>query len=328
MQLARKAASAAAASAASSNSSSGIRLVYSTNPTWPYPPAGSSSSNTNSNVGDSGVRWPASSRTIDIAVLDSSFNPPTSAHFGLLLSRPILAQPAKDAYDGHLLLFSTQNADKGSGKPGDASLAQRVEMMTLMARDVERSHRTGSPANVAVGLVDKPLIFAKSTLTWEYLKQQKRHEDVQVRLHWVVGFDTLYRVFQLKYYPSLQEFQRQCKRVFEQEGTTLVCARRDASSYPQLDGMSARAESAEEQAKQEEEDKLLASEHVGPWVERGSIGMLNLSVEEAKISSTQIRALVKDDSVCAEDKRQRLVGLVPPGLVDYLIVSGIYRDDV
>ncbi|GAC96887.1 hypothetical protein PHSY_004471 [Pseudozyma hubeiensis SY62] len=307
----------AAASAANSNTS-GVRLVYSTSSTWPFSPSSSSSSSTN---------------TIDIAVLDSSFNPPSRAHLALLLSPPILARP-KRTYDGHLLLFSTQNADKGSGKPGDASLSQRVEMMTLMAKDVERiQSASGYPANVAVGLVDKPLIFAKSTLTWDLLKQQQSHDQhsraaaASPRLHWVVGFDTLYRVFQLKYYASAPEFEQQCSQFFEKERTTFVCARRDPSSYPQTaaDGEEQGGD-AKEKARRGE-DKLLESEYVAPWVREGSIGMLDIDPEQAKMSSTRIRSLLKDESVGEDGKREQLRGLVPPSLVEYLIESRVYRDD-
>ncbi|KAJ9477403.1 Nicotinamide mononucleotide adenylyltransferase [Pseudozyma hubeiensis] len=303
----------AAASAANSNTS-GVRLVYSTSSTWPFSSSSSSSS------------------TINIAVLDSSFNPPSRAHLALLLSQPILARP-KRTYDGHLLLFSTQNADKGSGKPGDASLSQRVEMMTLMAKDVERiQSASGHPANVAVGLVDKPLIFAKSTLTWDLLKQQQSHDQhtaaavASPRLHWVVGFDTLYRVFQLKYYPSVQEFQQQCSQFFEQERTTFVCARRDPSSYPQIAADGEEQGGDVEEKARREENKLLESEYVAPWVGKGSIGMLDIDPEQAKMSSTRIRELLKDDSVGEDRRRELLRGLVPPSLVEYLIESRVYRD--
>ncbi|TKY89422.1 hypothetical protein EX895_001953 [Sporisorium graminicola] len=311
MALASKVARAAAS--ASTSSGSGVRLVYSTRSCWPFA-AGSSSSS-------------AESRTLDIAVLDSSFNPPSRAHLALLLSQPILADQ-KRCYDGHLLLFSTQNADKGAGKPGDASLSQRVEMMTLMAKDVERIQAaSGHRANVAVGLVDKPLIFAKSTLTWDLLKQQQQQgEETEPRLHWVVGFDTLYRVFQLKYYPSLQAFQQQCSQFFEREGTTFVCARRDPLSYPQLINAQTGEQDAKVQARKEE-DKLLASENVAAWVQRGSIGMLDIDADQATLSSTKIRALLKDTSIEKDDKKQQLKALVPPSLVEYLVESGIYGQD-
>lgn len=303
-----KLASHVARSAAETAGASGMRLVYSTRPHWPFAPASSAPDGT----------APAS---IEIAVLDSSFNPPSRAHLALLLSEPILARP-KRSYDGHLLLFSTQNADKGAGKPGDASLEQRVEMMTLMARHVERiQSAAGRTANVAVGLVDKPLIFAKSTLTRELLRQQQPDRDTTLtRLHWVVGFDTLYRVFQPKYYESLHQMHEQCNKFFGHERTTFVCARRDPASYPQLASKDAEGEA------RSEEDKLLASSDVAKWVEQQSIGMLDLESDQAKLSSTSIRSLLKDTSIDDADKKRRLEPLVPPALVEYLVESRIYQD--
>ncbi|SPC60658.1 uncharacterized protein UHOD_02035 [Ustilago sp. UG-2017b] len=321
MTLASKLARSATTSSAASGS--GVRLVYSTTPSWPFSSTSSSRQRTH--------RKEDMDNTIDIALLDSSFNPPSRAHLALLLSPPILARN-KPSYDGHLLLFSTQNADKGTGQPGDAYPSQRIEMMTLMAKDVERIQTAeGHSANVAVGLVDKPLIFSKSTLTWDLLKaqQQESHDKAKVRLHWLVGFDTLYRVFQLKYYPSLAEFRQQCSQFFEREGTTFVCARRDPSSYPQLASRQKGEEgkSVEEVAR-EQEDRLLQSENVAPWVQKGSVGMFDLDPDQAKLSSTKIRTLLKDRCMHVDKKRKQLESLVPPSLVKYLLESRVYQHDL
>ena len=295
--------------ASSGGKASGVKLVYSTHPSWPALPSVSGS-----NCG-----------SLDIAVLDSSFNPPSKAHYALLTSRAILAEksgtpPHERSYDAHLLLFSTLNADKGTGKAGDAGLSQRVEMMTLLAKQLERNSPT---ANVAIGLVDKPLIFAKSTLTWELLSSIPTR--CRPRLHWVVGFDTLYRVFQLKYYASLEDFGQQCRQFFQEERTTLVCARRDESSFPALFGDAQEAESTTSRARREE-DRLLASENVKPWVESGSVAMLDIDSDQAALSSTRIRSVLRDQGKSKEQKRDELSGMVPPLLVDYLLESGVYAD--
>ncbi|SNX82741.1 uncharacterized protein MEPE_01447 [Melanopsichium pennsylvanicum] len=316
MTLANNVARTASAATASG---SGVRLVYSTNPSWPFPSCSSPITR--------------NEPTIDIAVLDSSFNPPSRAHLGLVLSRPTLV-PNKLSYDAHLLLFSTQNADKGSGKPGDASVSRRVHMMKLMAMEVERTQTsTGNAANVAVGLVDEPLIFAKSTLTWDLLKHQQQQQQQQqqqpntnrLRLHWVVGFDTLYRVFQLKYYPSLDVFREQCRQFFQVEGTTFVCARRDPCSYSQLITLK-EGQNAKDVAR-EEEERLLESDNVAPWVAKGCVGMLDIDDQQAKLSSTKIRELLKHQGMDDEVKEQRLKQLVPPSLVKYLIETKLYQVD-
>lgn len=287
---ARAAAERAAAVVASKFSS--VHLIYTSQPTWPF---------------TSNNRQAA----LDIAVLDSSFNPPSKAHLALLTSKPLLAQH-KSHYDGHLLLFSTQNADKGTGKPGDASLEQRATMMTLMAKLMERE---GHTSNVAVGLVDKPLIFDKSTLTCDLLRSQTDNNDMNgSRLHWVVGIDTLYRVFQLKYYPSPETFHAQCKHFFEEERTTFVCARRDPSSYASQSATEAK----------EEQDRLLQSDNVKPWLDAGCIAMLDLDPDQAALSSTKIRAHLTNADATDDDKKQALRHLVPPVLVDYLVSAKVY----
>ncbi|PWY99162.1 Nucleotidylyl transferase, partial [Testicularia cyperi] len=324
---------ALASSSSSSRSTGGIRLVYSTTPSWPFLSPSSPSTS---------AAATSEAASIDIAVLDSSFNPPSRAHLALATSRPVLAREvsnssSKASYDAHLLLFSTQNADKGAGKAGDASLEQRTEMMKLMAKDIEHIQTgTGQKPNVAVALVDKPLIFAKSTLTWDTIKQQAAHalitppaqsEDLEQRprLHWVVGFDTLYRVFQLKYYPSAEDFHSQCRQFFVQERTTFVCARRDPSSFPSLsrDKEAQDTRDLETIARQQEE-ALLRSDNVRRWVEHGSVGMLDIDQREAALSSTQIRSLLTNTSLSRDDKKQQLRHLVPPSLIDYLVDSNVY----
>lgn len=287
--------------------SAGVQLIYASHSAWPYVDK-------------------HSQEALDIAVLDSSFNPPSKAHLALLNSKPLLA-PNKVRYDGHLLLFSTQNADKGAGKPGDASLEQRATMMTLMAQHMEHTYFTqGHTANIAVGLVDKPLIFAKSTLTCELLRHQQAQfapdrQDTAARLHWVVGFDTLYRVFQLKYYPSPDVFHTQCKQFFEQERTTFVCARRHPSSFPSLAG----TEKPTEAVARQEEDKLLQSDNVEPWVKAGRITMLDIDPEEAALSSTHIRTHLADTTTTDAHKKQAITPLVPPSLINYLVDTKVYH---
>lgn len=116
-------------------------------------------------------RWPLSSTQslprspLRISVLDSSFNPPTLAHLALA-NAPNPSSPASD-YDAKLLLLSVKNADKLL-QEGDATLCQRVEMMSLLAT---RVHHNGlsSPPNIAVGLVNEPTFIAKSSTLHGFL---------------------------------------------------------------------------------------------------------------------------------------------------------------
>lgn len=299
-----------------------VRLIYTTQPSWPYPAPSSTGGGTASADSD-----------LDIAVLDSSFNPPTKAHAALALSKPLLAggkdEPRKKHYDAHLLLFSSRNADKGSGKAGDASPSQRLEMMELLAKYLEghlredaRSENAGPEPNVAVALVEEPLMVSKSTLAHDLFRSQ--HSDSgsapsshpRPRLHWVVGFDTLERFFMVKYYPSPDHFVTVCRKFFEEERTTFVCARRNAESLP---NKQPEADKSAEQL----ETELLEGDLVQPWVEKGMIGMLDLPAQEGMLSSTSVRKLLTSVSP-GEERRQRLAQMVPDTLVDYLETERVY----
>lgn len=138
-------------------------------------------------------------------MLDSSFNPPTKAHLALALtsstrsrSRGTEAEAALNSDDkAHLLLLSVRNADKAL-KEGDATHVQRLEMMMLLAKELEKRLSPSSnksrndevkridetesepknsgegdegegQANVAVGIIDEPTFVRKSAVLREYL---------------------------------------------------------------------------------------------------------------------------------------------------------------
>jgi nicotinamide-nucleotide adenylyltransferase len=306
-------------STSQSSNGGGLTILYSTYPQWPFKPA-------------SKVKDPK--QQIDIGVLDSSFNPPTLAHRAIAIGPPNLARP-KDApsstpalkkqYDAHLLLFSCKNADKGTGKKGDATQLQRVEMMELLAKEMEASLKEadGYEPNVAVGIVEPPLIFAKSTLCHEFIDKQRKdaHKEDSassrppVRLHWQAGMDTLERVFALRYYPSPDSFRASANHFFEEEGTTLVVASRASDSLP---GKSMENDS---------EEALLQSELVKPWVESGSVAVWQLPKEVQGCSSTTVRNLFQQNEpqlADEESKRKWLLERTPPGIADYLMTEKVY----
>ena len=116
-------------------------------------------------------RWPLSptrslpKSPVRISVLDSSFNPPTLAH--LALANVPSPFPSAPDYDAKLLLLSVRNADKLL-QEGDATLYQRVEMMSLLATKIHHNDPS-SPPNVAVGLVNEPTFIAKSSALQSFL---------------------------------------------------------------------------------------------------------------------------------------------------------------
>lgn len=153
----------------------------------------------------------ASSNTSRIVILDSSFNPPHLAHSTL----------AKEALDFHyngsatpkqnlllLLLLSVVNADKLHPQP--AEFDQRLEMMYLMAKYLESKW----DVRVSIGLTKHARFVDKSVAIIQYLQQYFAQDYHSMKLTFAVGFDTLERILNPKYYlpdkltQLLSEFMR------------------------------------------------------------------------------------------------------------------------
>lgn len=137
-------------------------------------------------------------------ILDSSFNPPSLAHFTLASSALKNSAPLEQSPYRLLLLFSTHNADKA---PSPASFVQRIALMTALAEDLSQSLKKGtcsSNADVAnlsidIGLTKEPYYSDKSAAiaqaTPPFYTSNPRHVHL-------VGYDTLIRFCNPKYYPK------------------------------------------------------------------------------------------------------------------------------
>ncbi|WFC98922.1 nicotinamide-nucleotide adenylyltransferase [Malassezia yamatoensis] len=268
-----------------------IRIVYSTN-----------------------AERPSNGSAQHVAVLDASFNPPTRAHLALA-QLPRSVSDKKQVFDAHMLIFSVRNADKGKGRPGDASMLQRLEMVELLARQLESD--LPSP-NISVALVDEPLVFAKSTLIHSYWDQSPAP-----RLYWLMGSDTLTRVFQSKYYGSQARLEQWTTQFFEKEQSVILCAERPKESSQ---GQAHSAQQSSLQQESEEVRQLLTSP--GPahdWYERGSIELRTINSDAAWQSSTAVRKFLRTSQQDSPSKQQ-LSSMVPDTLVDYLQTRGIYNE--
>lgn len=125
-------------------------------------------------------------------VLDSSFNPPTNAHRCIAISA-FLNDPGA-APKRILLLLATQNADKAN-KP--ASMEDRLVMMTLFAHELLYDvQRQGPPPLIDIGLVKRPYFHEKAAA----VDASGVYPGPPQQVH-LVGFDTLIRIFNTKYYP-------------------------------------------------------------------------------------------------------------------------------
>ncbi|KAI2740800.1 hypothetical protein DTO013E5_8879 [Penicillium roqueforti] len=131
-------------------------------------------------------------------VLDSSFNPPTRAHLRIV-STALLenSRPRRRL----LLLLAIHNADKPS-KP--ASFEDRLAMMELFARDL-RPQLASAPAFehaveniplIDIGVTKKPYFIDKAAA----IEASDSYPTPMEQVH-LMGYDTLIRIFDLKYYP-------------------------------------------------------------------------------------------------------------------------------
>lgn len=125
-------------------------------------------------------------------VLDGSFNPPTKAHHGIATSA--LFDDGGPPPKRVLVLLATQNADK-SNKP--ASLEDRLVMMTLFAHELlYDAQQHGLSLLVDVGLVKQPYFHDKAAA----VDESGIYPGPPQQVH-LIGFDTLIRIFNTKYYP-------------------------------------------------------------------------------------------------------------------------------
>lgn len=152
-------------------------------------------------------------KKFQVCVLDSSFNPPTLAHQAMLQNCA-----SKYPSDCYLLLLSTANADKGNiaegnedgkhgsglrypGGPEEGGTVGRLQMMQTVAESMQ------DLSNVAVGWATAPLFVDK-------VKAISAFFETPVDCMFVVGADTLIRIFDRKYYPSVQDMGQQLRAFF------------------------------------------------------------------------------------------------------------------
>jgi nicotinamide-nucleotide adenylyltransferase len=298
-------------------------------------------------------RWPLSQRTpqttagskesdgkrIHIAVFDSSYNPPTRAHFAISLTsfppaglssesleirRHDGQSEEEDPYTARLLLLSARNVDK-TLKPGDATFDQRIEMMHLQALDMEErstSSRTAekdaSAGNVAVAALNHPTFVGKSGILLRWFRERRLAElgldeskdSPTIRLTFLIGTDTLTRLFIPKYYepsPTLgSTMQDHLRKFFTTDNSDIVVAHRGASP----------------KARAEEEAFIQRSEDARTWIERGKLRFVRgeeVSPEEREMSSTRVRKAVAAGS---DDELRVLVG---ERVREYIEKEGLYR---
>ena len=232
---------------------------------------------------------------IEVTILDSSFNPPTLAHNALALARSPSYQP-HHVEPARLLLLSVRNVDK-SLRPGDATYTQRVEMMIAAAKDMSPS------TNVAVAVIDEPSFVGKSTKVINWFAQR----NVDVRLTFVLGTDTITRFFEPRYYPSESAMRVSIQHFFKakEEGgddSRVICVKRHSDNNF------------------EDIDAFLGSAEVHAYILSGQIHVLEIGTDEAMMSSTAVRKGVPIDGMSSSASNR----MCSPGVISYIQDRKLY----
>jgi nicotinamide-nucleotide adenylyltransferase len=144
---------------------------------------------------------PQPARRLEILVLDSSFNPPTKAHEAMVRLAP---SAVNVKFDATLLLLATNNMDKGAVDGAKVTNERRLLMESCAKGLVGR----GDAENIAVATTDAGRFLEKAACL-DYWVRKRTNElrlihltDPPARFHFLLGWDTVIRFFDAKYYPA------------------------------------------------------------------------------------------------------------------------------
>ena len=279
-------------------------------------------------------------------VLDSSFNPPSRAHLGIAISSlqstlPPSLPTANSTADHQnetlftpspspqriLLLLATNNADKA---PKPAAFADRLVMMTLLAAEIRHhfsvssSTSSQSPSNgvqaeqpsipiaVDVGVTTEPYFHAKALAIRESdVYSAVGTGDVESEQVYAVGFDSLLRIFDRKYYGDdgfrvLEPFFERCR--------VRATVRVDKEEWGGVEGQRGFVEKIE---RGEREDEGVKRE----WGGRIELVESTSREEGEGVSSTNAREAVKTGD------GERLRRMCVESVAEYVEMMGLYRED-
>jgi nicotinamide-nucleotide adenylyltransferase len=205
-----------------------------------------------------------------LVVLPSAFNPPTLAH------QHLLERAAEFAGARPAALLTTRNVDKAIH---GASLAQRIEMLLALRRELPE---------LAVLACNQARIMDQAPA----LRKSFEQGVAELDLRFIVGFDTLERLFAPRYYTDMEAeltpFFERCR---------VIAANRA--------GMSA------------DDVVTWVSENAGSFAPR--IDILEIDPYAASLSSSDVR-----ESVQSGGEAETVPGVVQ----EYIEAQGLYREDL
>jgi len=280
---------------------------------------GTPTTNTNAETGESRP-W----QRLRLIVLDSSYNPPTLAHMRMVESAVRDARATTDRPLLVLLLLATNNADKA---PKPASFIQRLAMMEILAKELVESvgqvlaapdrSQPSMACGVDVAVTTKPFFHdkAKAIIDFKHYSESTSPQD-QPDMEFLVGYDTLIRILDPKYYPGEgdvdgQTPMQQALGPFFQQASLRVTMRPDASwggrkqqlayvegladSLPGIGGRSEWAAKITLVEGQQDGEAAVSSSAVREKVRSGAAGGLDGMVSEMVADWIQAEKLYTED---------------------------------
>ncbi|RHZ81051.1 hypothetical protein Glove_126g9 [Diversispora epigaea] len=310
-----------------------FKLTYSTSPNWPY---GKNKNLNNNNK----------TRITRIAILDSSFNPPTKAHIQLLIQsvNTITNMYSPQAQGSHeknnlsssffdacLLLYATKNVDKILSS-SDIGPIDRLLMMENLVEyiNVDKDNDNNNNEalqNIAVGIVTHGRFINKTQALHSFFSSLKNSNNISpsnnISFYFIVGFDTIVRLFDFRYYSNLRS---ELSLFFE--SSNLICANREGFGG--------------KEAEDAFFDSDIVKEIIGKRdaIEGGGEGekliRIKLDNEIAKISSTNVRKIVSEEwnknnknNVSYEERMERIKksidDMCPKPVIEYIIENELYK---
>ncbi|KAJ4357745.1 uncharacterized protein N0V89_002321 [Didymosphaeria variabile] len=256
---------------------------------------------------------PSPTQPRTLYILDSSFNPPSRAHLSLATSALRHQKPGEERPTRLLLLFSTHNADKA---PSPASFVQRIALMTVFAQDVLqtlKSDKDVSNVSIDIGLTKEPYYTDKSVAIASEAPEVYASKPIHVHL---VGYDTLIRFCNPKYYPKYTPPLSALKPFFDAGHKLRVTQR----PFDPNDTSSKEFGTVEEQEKYLQHIKEGGLEKEGfeaSW--RGNIDMVQGT--GMGISSTRVRNAAK------EGRWDEVEALCTEGVAAWIKDQELYKED-
>ncbi|KAF1940619.1 Nucleotidylyl transferase [Clathrospora elynae] len=247
---------------------------------------------------------PTATQPKTLYILDSSFNPPSIAHLTLATSALKQSAASESNPCRLLLLFSIHNADKA---PNPASFVQRIALMTVFAEDLSRSLKCATPSldagvadmSIDIGVTKEPYYSDKSAAIAETTPPFYPSNPIHIHL---VGYDTLIRFCNPKYYPKHNPPLSALKSFFG-AGHKLRVTQRPTDPSDASSNAFGTTEEQEKYLKDLKDGKQETAGFESAW--SNSIDMVQAE-DGVGVSSTRVRNAVKEgrwdavDELCTE----------------------------